>query len=71
MPRPLTITEVGRRLDRDRVTVRRRIKALGIVFEIAMTDAQFNRLKQSFAETPTLPRGKARRQVIRATEVDI
>lgn len=60
MPRPLTISEVARRLGRDRVTVRRRIGFLGIWFEGAMTEAQFKRLEASFNETPRLPRERVR-----------
>lgn len=57
MPRPLTISEVARRLRRDRVTVRRRIGVLGLNFDIAMSTAQFRRLELSFTEQPTLPKG--------------
>lgn len=60
MPRPLTISEVHRRLKKDRVTIRRRIEYLGIDFEIAMTEAQFETLKASFQSTPRLPRGSSR-----------
>ena len=56
MPRPLTISEAARRLKRTRVTVRRRVRELGMVFEVAMTATQYRRLERSFYEHPTLPR---------------
>jgi hypothetical protein len=70
MPRPLTITEVARRLGHDRVTIRRRVKHLRIEFEGAMTDEQFQRLREDFEAHPRLPRGE-RRESLRASKVDI
>ena len=60
MPRPLTVSEVARRLKRDRVTVLRRIGYLKLAFEGAMTEAQFKRLQDSFAAFPALPWGSLR-----------
>jgi response regulator of citrate/malate metabolism len=60
MPRPLTTSEAARRLRVTRVTIRRRLEFLGITFEGAMTEAQYRRLKDSFAEAPVLPRGSLR-----------
>lgn len=60
MPRPLTISEVARRLRKTRLTVRRRIRHLGLRFEVAMTEDQYRELRDSFATYPALPRGTLR-----------
>ncbi len=57
MPVPLTISEAGRKLKRHRATVRRRIDALGLRVNGALSPAQFRALERSFADTPVLPPG--------------
>jgi DNA-directed RNA polymerase specialized sigma54-like protein len=56
MPKPLTISEAARRLGHHRATVKRRLTAMGLTFDTAMTPAQFQRLKESFSTAPRLPR---------------
>jgi DNA-directed RNA polymerase specialized sigma54-like protein len=61
MPKPLTISEAARRLGHHRATVRRRLDAIGLTFDTAMSPAQFQRLKESFSASPRLPRGGVRK----------